>query len=181
MESLLGLKADGKQSAADCRAIRAFQRKYGVEPANGAAGAITYTTLYARWASARPGRLKGCPASRKRIVCVDLSHQILWVKKRGKVLFGPVPIRSGRPGHETRTGWFRVYWRHKAHWSTAYHSPMPYSQFFSGGQAFHGIYSNLLRNPASYGCVNLRYDDSVKLWKILRKNDKVRIWGRRPR
>lgn len=180
VERQLRLKVDGRQSAADCRAIQRYQRKRGVEPANGIAGAVTYTALYARWARAHPKKLRGCPYRRTRLVCVDLNHQVLWVKQGKRTVVAPVPIRSGRPGHLTRTGWFRVNWRHKDHWSTIYRTPMPYSQFFNGGQAFHGILGNLFKNPASYGCVNLQLGDAKRLWKTLRKGDRVYVWGRRP-
>lgn len=58
-------------------------------------------------------------------------------------MFGPAPIRSGRKAYPTRSGWHTIYWRLTNHWSTRYHPPMPYSQFFSGGQAFHAVYGSL--------------------------------------
>ncbi|MFF0740511.1 L,D-transpeptidase [Streptomyces sp. NPDC004111] len=180
VESFLGLTSDGRQSPADCKAIQNYQRQQGIRPAQGLAGPITYTSLYARWAAKNPSRLRGCPSSTKRMVCVDLNHQILWVVHGKKLLLKPVPIRSGRPSHPTRTGSFSVYWRHKDHWSSLYNAPMPHAQFFSKGQAFHGIYGNLFQDPGSYGCVNLRYQDAQQLWKTLRSSDQVRIWGRRP-
>ncbi|MFC4094040.1 peptidoglycan-binding protein [Micromonospora sp. GCM10011541] len=36
------LTVDGKQSAADCAAIKRFQRRYGISPAEGRAGPTTY-------------------------------------------------------------------------------------------------------------------------------------------
>ncbi|MFE0178834.1 L,D-transpeptidase family protein [Streptomyces sp. NPDC059002] len=179
-ERWLGRPVDGRQSAVDCRAIRAFQRKQGIRPAIGFAGPVTWARM--RWISARknPNAAKKCPTRAYRLACVDLSRQLMWVQKDGKVLFGPVPIRTGRAGYGTRTGWHKVYWKHKNHWSSLYNTPMPYSQFFSGGQAFHAIYGNVYSPPGSRGCVNMRVTDARALWKTLLKGDKVYVWGRKP-
>jgi hypothetical protein len=56
---------------------------------------------------------------------------------------------------------------------------MPYSQFFSGGQAFHGVYGNIFTAVGSMGCVNLRLDEARKLWRVLKNNDQVYVWGHR--
>ncbi|MGW1063139.1 L,D-transpeptidase family protein [Streptomyces aureus] len=180
VERWLRLKADGRQSAADCRAIRAFQRKHGVEPATGEAGAATWARMRKLSAGAARGT-HGCPARSYRVACVDLDHQRTWVQQRGRVVFGPVPMRSGGLRHPTRTGWFRIFWRHRHHWSTLYNSPMPYAQFFSGGQAFHAVRGSIRTVGGSMGCVNLRLADARGLWKALRTGDHVYVWGRRPR
>ncbi|MET7987252.1 MULTISPECIES: L,D-transpeptidase family protein [unclassified Streptomyces] len=180
-ERWLKLRADGKQSAADCRAVRAFQRKHGVEPATGTAGATTWARMRSLSAGGAPRTLRGCPERSYRIACVDLTHKRTWVQQRGRILFGPVPMRSGGVRHPTRTGWFRIFWRHLHHWSTLYNSPMPYAQFFSGGQAFHAVRGSIRTVGGSMGCVNLRLADARGLWKVLRKGDHVYVWGRRPR
>lgn len=184
-ERWLGLRVDGKQSAADCRVIRDFQKKHGIEPATGIAGPATWARMRALSAPAhsaphaRP--LRGCPVRSYRVACVDLTHKRTWVQQRGRILYGPVPMRSGGVRHPTRTGWFRIYWRHRHHWSTLYDSPMPYAQFFSGGQAFHAVRGSIRTVGGSMGCVNLRPADARGLWKVLRKGDHVYVWGRRPR
>ncbi|MFD8738964.1 L,D-transpeptidase [Streptomyces sp. NPDC059618] len=163
-------RADGKPSTADCREAGAFQEKHGVEPAAGIPGAAD---------RARARTFRGCPVRSYRVACVDLSHQRTWVQQRGRILFGPVPMRSGGVRHPTRTGWFRIYWRHLHHWSTLYNSPMPYAQFFSGGQAFHAVRGSIRTRGGSMGCVNLRLADARGLWKVLGKGDHVYVWGRR--
>ncbi|WP_327351667.1 L,D-transpeptidase [Streptomyces sp. NBC_01304] len=180
VESYLGLKVDGRQSAADCRAVRNFQLSVGVRPSNGFAGPVTHQLLALRWARTHTDRLKGCPQRRGRVVCVDLSRQLLWVRQDDTMLFRPVLIRSGRAGLPTRTGWFKVGYRVKNEWSRLYNSPMPFSQYFSGGQALHGTYGNIFRPPGSHGCVNLRYVDAERLWKVLRRGDRIYAWGHRP-
>ncbi|WP_428954256.1 L,D-transpeptidase family protein [Streptomyces sp. cg35] len=180
VERWLKLKVDGKQSPADCKAVRAFQTKQGIRPNIGYAGPVTWARM--QWLSARknPNAAKKCPTRAYRLACVDLPRQLMWVSKGKKIVFGPVPIRSGRAGYVTRTGWHKVYWKHKNHWSSIYNTPMPYSQFFSGGQAFHAIYGNVHNPPGSRGCVNMRLADAKKLWGVLKKNDRVYVWGRKP-
>nr|WP_260859586.1 L,D-transpeptidase family protein [Streptomyces cupreus] len=180
VERWLKLKVDGKQSAADCRAIRAFQLKHKIKPAIGFAGPVTWATMQLVGARKNPNAAKKCPVRSYRVACVDLSRQLTWVQKGKKVVYGPVPMRSGRAGYRTRTGWHKVYWKHKNHVSTLYHQPMPYSQFFSGGQAFHAVYGSIFTTVGSMGCVNLRLGDARKLWKVLKKGDRVYVWGRRP-
>lgn len=121
-----------------------------------------------------------CPVGGVRVVCVDLGRQSLWVRQGSKAVFGPVPIRSGRLGHVTPDGRFSIGWRDYGHWSNIYDAPMPFSQFFHGGDAIHGVYDDVHDGPGSYGCVNLEFDDAERLWGLLRVGDPVYIWGRRP-
>ncbi|MFF0137426.1 L,D-transpeptidase family protein [Streptomyces sp. NPDC005227] len=223
VERWLKLAVDGRQSTADCEAVRAFQTKHGIKPANGYAGPVTWARM--RLLSARTGLADattgpaadtaigaetgpvggpaggpatdaaagpatgadtgavaagGCPVRTYRVACVDLKRQLTWVQKGGKTLFGPVAMRSGGAGHRTRTGWFRIYWKHRNHWSSLYNAPMPYAQFFSGGQAFHAVYGSIHTIGGSMGCVNLRLADARKLWGVLKTRDHVYVWGRRP-
>ncbi|MDN3024612.1 L,D-transpeptidase [Streptomyces sp. S.PB5] len=179
VERWLKLKVDGKQSKGDCKVIRAFQVEQKIKPAIGFAGPVTWARMQYLSARENPNAAKKCPVRSYRVACVDLTRQITWVQKGKKVVFGPVPMRSGRVGDRTRTGWFKVYWKHKNHVSTLYHQPMPYAQFFSGGQAFHAVYGSIFTTVGSMGCVNLRLGDARKLWGVLKKGDRVYVWGRR--
>ncbi|AZQ36810.1 L,D-transpeptidase [Streptomyces cyaneochromogenes] len=179
VEEFLKLEVDGEQSVADCRAIRAFQTKHKIEPASGFAGPVTWATMQLISARKNPNAEKKCPKRKYRVACVDLDRQLMWVQDGRKVVFGPVSIRSGREGYGTRTGWHAIYWRHKNHVSSLYHSPMPYSQFFNGGQAFHGVYGTLYTPIGSRGCVNMTLDDARALWGVLRKGDRLYVWGHR--
>ncbi len=64
--------------------------------------------------------------------------------------------------------------------SSIYGTPMPYSQFFSGGQAFHG--SPFMMDPwqdHSHGCVNMYIEDARQLWSMTHDvNLNVHIHGR---
>ncbi|MEU1374203.1 L,D-transpeptidase [Streptomyces triculaminicus] len=183
-ERFLGRPADGKQSAADCRAIRDFQRDHGISPAIGYAGAVTWGVMdlvgRQRAAGSNPNAAGTCPTNKGRIACVDLTRQLSWVQDGKKLKFGPVPIRSGRDGYETRTGLKKVYWRSIDHWSTIYKVSMPYSQFFDGGQAFHSIDGSVWSAPGSHGCVNMRRGDAKSYWSLLKNGDDVYVYGRKP-
>ncbi|MFF0744497.1 L,D-transpeptidase [Streptomyces sp. NPDC004111] len=181
LERKLRLPVDGKQSPADCVAIRKLQRQLNIDPADGRATAKTHGLLLVREARKNPNAAGKCPVRYGySVTCVDLPRQLLWVQVGKKVTFAPVPIRSGIRGLETRTGWHRIYWRHKNHFSTIYNNaPMPYSQFFSGGQALHGTYGDLFE-AGSGGCVNLYVEDAARLWKKLGVGSRVYVWGAKP-
>ena len=121
-----------------------------------------------------------CPTNKGRIACVDLTHQRMWVQVGKKVVFGPVQVRTGRKGYVTRTGLWHVYSRQLHHWSTLYNVAMPYSQFFSGGEAFHGLNEPMSTPPGSHGCVNMNTWDAKKLWSVLKLHDPVKVFGRKP-
>jgi hypothetical protein len=181
LEEYLGLNADGRQSKADCKAIRAWQRRENIRPATGFAGPSSWGRIRLVQARRAPNAAGRCPVVDERVACVDLPRQLMWVQAGSDVVFGPVPIRSGMSGYSTRIGWHRVYWKHRNHHSTIYDSPMPFAQFFNGGQAFHGVHGNIYDpDDGSYGCVNLRYRDAKELWHTLYVGDRVYAWGRRP-
>ncbi|MCX4770278.1 L,D-transpeptidase family protein [Streptomyces sp. NBC_01260] len=183
VEKYLHRPVDGKQSVADCKAIRSFQNTYGVTPAIGYAGPVTWrtmTTLTAQKAAGKdPNKAKKCPTDKGRIACVDLTRQISWIQDGKKLKFGPVPVRTGRDKYETRTGAKKIYWRHKNHVSSIYHVSMPYSQFFDGGQAFHAVGVKMWNPPGSHGCVNMRTADAKSYWNLLKNGDDVYVYGRK--
>jgi hypothetical protein len=180
MEEYLGRPVDGAQSPEDCAAIRGFQEAQAVDPADGYANLLTYRVMTAVRARADPNADRLCPARSYPVTCVDLDRQLLWVQRDQDVVFDPVPIRSGRDGEETRTGWHAIYWRSKDHVSTLYDTPMPYAQFFDGGQALHGRLDSLFDGGGSAGCVNLRLGDAEVLWELLDVDDAVYVWGVKP-
>ncbi|MGW5676110.1 L,D-transpeptidase [Streptomyces sp. NPDC003860] len=181
MEEFLKRPVDGVQSEADCVAIRDFQTKNDIDPANGYASLGTYRVMVAVQARANPNAAGKCPVKNYRVTCVDLDRQLLWVQKKKDVVFDPVPIRSGRDSQETRLGWHSIYWRSRDHVSTIYdNAPMPYAQFFDGGQALHGRLDDLYDGGGSAGCINLRLTDAKALWDLLDIDDALYIWGAKP-
>ncbi|MFE2550652.1 L,D-transpeptidase family protein [Streptomyces sp. NPDC059355] len=181
LEAHLGRPVDGTQSPADCAAVRTFQSANGITPADGYPGLATYRTMVAVAARARPNADGACPVRTGRVTCVDLDRQLLWVQRGSGVVFPPVPIRTGRDDQETRPGLHEIYWRSKDHESTLYdNAPMPYAQFFDGGQALHGRPGDLYAHGGSAGCVNLSVPDAERLWNLLDEGDAVYVWGTKP-
>ncbi|MDQ0794387.1 L,D-transpeptidase [Streptomyces sp. B1I3] len=184
VEKYLNRPVDGRQSTADCTAIRAFQVSKGITPSAGYAGPVTWRTMKTitaqKAAGKNPNAAKKCPTNRGRIACVDLTRQLSWIQDGSRLKFGPVPVRTGRDGAETRTGASKVYWRNINHWSTLYDVRMPYAQFFDGGQAFHSVTKSMYNNPGSAGCVNMRPADAKSYWNLLKNGDDVFVYGRKP-
>ncbi|MGS2589942.1 L,D-transpeptidase family protein [Streptomyces hebeiensis] len=184
VEKFLGRPVDGKQSAADCKATRAFQAKHGITPTIGYAGPVTWGVMdlmnKQKAAGKTPDKAKKCPTNKGRIACVDLTRQLSWIQDGKKLVYGPVPVRTGRDGYETRTGLKKIYWKHKNHVSTIYDVPMPYSQFFDGGQAFHSANLSMWNPPGSHGCVNMTSKDAAAYWSRLKTGDDVYVYGRKP-
>ncbi len=115
-----------------------------------------------------------------RVACVDLTHQRLWIQDGSRIVYGPVQVRTGRRGYATRDGLFHVYWRDLHHVSSLYNVAMPYSQFFSGGQALHAVGIPMSTPPGSHGCVNMTMHDAAKVWGLLRLGSPVDVFGRKP-
>lgn len=92
-----------------------------------------------------------------KVICINkTTRKLSWVVD-GKALL-TMSARFGPPNEATREGTFTVYFKSKDWVSKLYDSPMPYSLFFSGGQAVHYSYSfaRLGYNGNSHGCVNVR-------------------------
>ena len=89
----------------------------------------------------------------------------------GHVTYGPVPARTGRPSFPTDPGTFHVSFKDRDHVSSVYHSPMPYSVFFNGGDAFHE--GSLA--VSSHGCVHLARSAAVTFYDNLHAGDEVQV------
>jgi len=126
-------------------------------------------------ATARPV----CPQRTGRVVCVDQDHQLLWVQQGRTVVFPAVRIRTGKAGRRTPDGQYRIWYRNRHQYSYLFDEPMPYSLFFHGDYALHGVYSDI-RKGGSNGCVNLTVADAARLFAILDRGDVVYIWGHKP-
>jgi hypothetical protein len=158
------------------RAVKRFQRRHHLE--------VTGTANVRTWRKLIPATVRGRHAIPPRCkhrgwhACYDRKrHQVtLW---KGGKLWNAWLVRGGSSAHPTRVGRFKVFYRDKDHVSSIYDSPMPYSQFFSGGQAFHG--STLMMDPFvghSHGCVNMYIEDARQLWKLTSRDRlKVRVYG----
>jgi len=113
-----------------------------------------------------------------RVICIDKSSQTLrWVVD-GKVL-KTVDVRFGASYTPTREGVFHVYLKDADHVSHLYGSAMPYSMFFSSGQAVHYSSDFAARGyaGASHGCVNVRdYDAVAWLYGQVQVGDEVVVY-----
>ncbi|SCL17806.1 Putative peptidoglycan binding domain-containing protein [Micromonospora rhizosphaerae] len=168
---------DGRQSAADCKAIKKFQRRYGISPAEGRAGPSTYEVAK-RLATTDVHR---CRAGSGTTFCVDLTRQTVWAMRDGTVVMKPTVTRTGMAGYATPAGTYRVGGRNLREWSNPYEVWLPYWQQFNGGIGFHET-TTYLHNGSigSHGCVNLLHTDAVRLWELGRIGTRVVVFGRRP-
>jgi len=113
-----------------------------------------------------------------RVLCIDkTSSSLRWVVD-GKVLTS-FDVRFGAEYSPTREGLFHVGWMDRDHVSGMYGSAMPFSMFFSGGQAVH--YSSDFAASgyagASHGCVNVRdYDALASLFDQVNVGDSVVVY-----
>ena len=85
-------------------------------------------------------------------------------------------VRFGSDELPTREGTFWLYKKKIDVISNLYNTPMPYSMFFSGGQAVHysSNFARLGYSGASHGCVNVRDLAGIKrLYADSRIGDKV--------
>jgi len=144
--------------------VKRFQKREGLRR-TGLAGHLTWAHLLHDTVRHRGQIPKICKADGWH-ACYDRSvHQVtLW---RNGVIRNTWLVRGGGSDTPTRTGNTRVYYRDKDHVSGLYGSPMPYSQFFDGGQALHG--SGLMMDPFvghSHGCINMYIEDARQLWNL---------------
>jgi lipoprotein-anchoring transpeptidase ErfK/SrfK len=114
----------------------------------------------------------GTPCLSTARACIDLSAKKTWLISGGKVVYGPVPITSGRPGWRTPPGRFRVSFKNIDHKSSIFdNAPMPYSVFFNGGIAFH---QGSLRD-LSHGCIHLSKAAAQTYFSTLKVGDVVQV------
>ena len=114
-----------------------------------------------------------------RILCINKKTRKVMFLVNGKLL-AEGDARFGAARTPTRNGKFKVYRKSKNHVSSLYHSPMPYSMFFSGGQAVH--YSSDFKargyNGASHGCVNMRDKKKIAwIFAHVKIGDKVLVYS----
>jgi len=171
------ITVDGKQSAADCAAIKKFQKRYDIRPPKGRAGPLTYDVAK-RLAGTRTSR---CDAGKGLTFCVDLTRQTVWAMRDGKVVMKPTVTRTGMAGYATPAGSYTINFRNRKEWSNPYEVWLPYWQRFVGGIGFHQTTTYLhIKSIGSHGCVNLLPVDARQMWNVGRVGTRVHVFGRRP-
>lgn len=157
--------------------VKAFQQRNGL-PVTGRVGYATWRPLIRQSIRGRAAVPADCRSAGWH-ACYDRRWHQVNLYHHGKLLNSWL-VRGGAATTPTRTGRFRVYYRDIDHVSSVYRTPMPYSQFFSGGQALHG--SRLMMNPYSghsHGCVNFWTEDARQLWRLTSTTPlRVHVYGR---
>jgi lipoprotein-anchoring transpeptidase ErfK/SrfK len=175
------VSVDGHQSPADCAAIRRFQQRFGISPANGRAGTTTASVARRIATSLTTAELAKCGAGAGLTACVDLTQQTVWVVRDGVVVLGPTVTRTGMAGFATPAGTYRINFRNIREWSDPYKVWLPYWQHFYNGMGFHQT-TTYIHNGSigSHGCVNLLAGDAKTMWNLIGYGTTVRVFGRRP-
>jgi peptidoglycan hydrolase-like protein with peptidoglycan-binding domain len=176
----------GTYDDATVEAVKGFQAKREI-PVTGEVDQRTLDRLHAMTSTPthaamynlgnQPGALDArCRTG--RVLCIDKTSQTLrWVVD-GQVQ-QTLDVRFGASYSPTREGVFHVYWKDEDHVSQLYGSEMPYSMFFSRGQAVHYSSDFAARGyaGASHGCVNVRdHDGLAHLFGQVQVGDAVVIY-----
>jgi len=102
---------------------------------------------------------------------IDKSQQRMTVLVDGRIVHS-WPVSTGRRGYGTPSGVYHPQWLARKWFSRRYyHSPMPYSIFFTRGYAIHGSYEiSHLGGPASHGCVRLHPANAAILYGLVQRH-----------
>ena len=119
-------------------------------------------------------------APEDRRILVSIPQQKAYVFQGGELL-ATSPVSTGKRGHETPTGTFRILQKKVHHRSNRYaNAPMPYMQrLTSYGIALHA--GSLPGYPASHGCIRLPRHFAKKLYQLTDMGTRVTITRRRPK
>lgn len=113
-----------------------------------------------------------------RVVCIDKSARtVKWVVNGSTRI--SMSARFGSSRTPSRTGIFRIYWKDVDHVSELFGSSMPFSLFYSGGQAVHysSDFASRGYRGASHGCVNTKSWSGMRaLYNSTRIGDKVVVY-----
>jgi peptidoglycan hydrolase-like protein with peptidoglycan-binding domain len=178
----------GTYGSATTSSVRGFQDKRDI-PETGQVDARTWSRLVAMTRTpsddakhnrtpkpSRSGLDKRCLTG--RAICISKrTNSLTWVVDGKPQL--KMDVRFGAVGTPTREGSFSIQRKERTWTSTIYHSKMPFSMFFSGGQAVHYSSDFAARGyaGASHGCVNVRNLAGItSLFSQARPGDKVVVY-----
>jgi LysM repeat protein len=115
--------------------------------------------------------------SGKQIV-VDLSDQRVYAFENGTLVFTAI-VSTGLPATPTVLGEFKIYHRLESQTMSGpgYYLPgVQWVQYFYSGYALHGTYwHENFGQPMSHGCVNLRNEDALWLFRWASIGTPVRV------
>jgi len=115
-----------------------------------------------------------------KLIEINLNKQKIYAIEDGNILFSG-SISSGKKGHRTPRGTFKVLDKERFHISNKYPEPnggakMPYMlRLTHYGLAIHQGY--LPGYPASHGCIRVSKSTAKKLWYWANRGVKVKIYG----
>ncbi|MER7959076.1 L,D-transpeptidase family protein [Streptomyces sp. NPDC096030] len=162
------------------KAVSAFQKKREL-PQTGSVDEVTWQRLVGMTRKPTSDELKPSTSNALdtpdprcmtgRVLCISKETRTLAWMIDGKVV-SSMDVRFGSENTPTREGIFNVDRKVRDDWSKLYHTPMPYSMYFSRGQAVHYSADFAARgyNGGSHGCVNVR--DRAKLATLF---DQVKV------
>ncbi|MEZ5186918.1 MAG: L,D-transpeptidase family protein [Candidatus Nanopelagicales bacterium] len=155
------------------KAYKSFQDKFGYWPTGNVSQkqSLLLKKLYGN------GKLpKICMHG--KVLCIDKTQFVLRLMVNGKQKL-VTDVRFGAELTPTRNGKHRVHSKIRYLISDLAGTPMPYSVFFSGGQAVHyspGFHRDGY-NGASLGCVNVRvYKDAREIYQRTRIGTLVYVY-----
>jgi hypothetical protein len=136
---------------------------------------------------------------------IDLQEQMAYLLQNGRPVMAS-PISSGRYGHLTETGSFKVIEKERTHYSSMYGkivdgrgntivadadadmsvprggkfipAPMHYFMRFNGADGMHAGY--LPGYPASHGCVRMPEQYAIAFFNSVSEGTPVTVFGRTP-
>lgn len=136
---------------------------------------------------------------------IDLQEQRAYLLQNGRPVLAS-PISSGRYGHLTKTGSFKVLEKERSHYSSMYGkivdgrgntvvadadadmqvprggkfipAPMNYFMRFDGADGMHAGY--LPGYPASHGCVRMPEQYAIAFFNAVQVGTPVTVFGRTP-
>ncbi|MFB9316387.1 L,D-transpeptidase [Cryptosporangium minutisporangium] len=162
---------DAKQDAVDCAAIKKFQTAVALPTATGFADDAT-AEIADRLYNSTPA---SCEADADATtVCVDLSHQTLWVMRDGSVVFAPVVIRTSGAKLATPTGQFEITEKEP----TLSGAELPYWQRFFEDFGLHATDTSFYTEPDSDSRgVNLLSGDAKTVYGLTEIGSEVHVFG----
>lgn len=136
---------------------------------------------------------------------IDLQEQMAYLLEDGYPVLS-TPISSGRAGHHTTRGSFKIIQKERNHYSNLYGkivdargntvvadadsdmpvprggrfapAPMRYFMRFNGAEGMHA--GHLPGYPASHGCVRLPEANAIAFFEAVEVGTPVTIWGTTP-
>ena len=110
----------------------------------------------------------------KKILIIYLKKQYFGFYRLGELIFWG-PVSSGKKGHSTPTGKFKILWKVKKYYSKKYKASMPYALCLSNKLGIFLHAQALPGRPASHGCIRVLKTDAKRLFQIFEKGNLIII------